>query len=97
MAALRERYSPRDGVGHANRPWFHDAIGLDAQSRRLCLSFAGRRRYSHSNTYRDTNGNSHCDGNSDTDAETYTLTQGYTVAEATSYASATAIRRLTSK
>ena len=65
MAALRERYSARDGVGHANRPWFHDALSLDAQSRRLCLSFAGRRRYSHSNTYRDTNGNSHCDGNSD--------------------------------
>jgi len=29
-------------VGHANRPRFHDAIGLDAQSRRLCLSFARR-------------------------------------------------------
>jgi len=84
-------------VGHANRPRLHDAIGLDAQSRRLCLSFAGRRRYSHSNTYSDSYGNSNPHGycHSDTDTETYT--QAYTVAEATSYASATAIRCLTSK
>ena len=83
-------------MGHANRPRLHDAIGLDAQSRRLCLSSA---RWCESNTYRDTNGNGHCDGNSDsnTDTETYTDTQAYTVAEAASYASATAIRRLTSK
>jgi hypothetical protein len=29
-------------VGHANRPWLHNALGLDAQSWRLCLSFARR-------------------------------------------------------
>jgi hypothetical protein len=44
-------------VGHANRSWFHDAISLDAQSRRLCLSFVGWRRHSNTDT------NSYCDGN----------------------------------
>ena len=40
MAALRERYPARDGMGYANRPWLHNALRLDAQSRRLCLSSA---------------------------------------------------------
>jgi hypothetical protein len=87
-------------LGHANRSWFHDAIGLDAQSRRLCLSFARRcesytytdgvaQCYSYS--YCHGYSNRHTDGNSDTDTETYT--QAYTVAEAASYAAAATIAR----
>jgi len=87
-------------LGHANRSWFHDAIGLDAQSRGLCLSSA-RRCESDTNTnglaqcnaYSDSYGNSnpHGDGHSDTDTETYT--EAYTVAEAASYAAAATIAR----
>ena len=93
MAALRERYSTRDGVGHASRPRFDDALSLDAQSGSLCLSSARRRRHSNSNA------NSHCDGNSDgnSDADIYTRTEGYTVAEAASYATAATVRALPSK
>ena len=100
MAALRERYSARDGVGHANRPGLHHALGLDAQSRRLCLSFARRcesNTYTNGvaqcNAYGDSYGNSnpHGDGHSDTDTETYT--EAYTVAEAASYAAAATIAR----
>jgi len=95
MGAFREWYFARDGVGHANRPWFHDAIGLDAQSRRLCLSSARRRRYSHSNPYSDTNGNSHCDGNSNSDGYGYgysnTWSEVYSHTEATSHATAATV------
>ena len=38
MAAIRERYSKGLGIGHANRPWRHHAIGLDARPRRVRLS-----------------------------------------------------------
>ncbi len=89
-------------MGHANRPWFHHAIGLDAQSRRLCLSSA-RRCESNTNTngvpecytYSDSYGNSnpYCDGINDTNTETYTHTEGYADAEAASYAAAAAIAR----
>ena len=102
MAALRERHPARDGMGHADRPRLHDAFSLDAQSRRVCLSFA-RRRESDPNTHgfadvlqptatadSNSNGNSNCDGNTDT--ETYTHTEICTDAEAASYAAAAAIR-----
>src|SRR6266478_2786140 len=98
MAALRERHSARDGMGHADRPWLHHAFSLDAQSRGLRLSLAGRRHSnSHSNTdintYRDTDSNSHCHGNCYTDTETYTHTESCADAEAASYAAATAVAR----
>ena len=56
---------------------------MDAESGSVCLSFAGRRWYSHSNTYRDTNSNRHCDGysnsycfpNRNTWPETYSHTE----------------------
>jgi hypothetical protein len=93
-------------LGHANRPWFHHAIGLDAQSRRLCLSSARRCEsdtytngvpecYTYSDSYGNSYGNSnpHCDGINDTNTETYTHSEGYTVAETASYAAAAAIAR----
>jgi hypothetical protein len=87
-------------LGHANRSWFHDAIGLDAQSRRLCLSFARRcesntytngvaQCNAYGDSYGNSNSNPHGYCHSDTDTETYT--QAYTVAEAASYAAAEAI------
>jgi len=68
MAALRERHSARDGVGHADRPRFNNAFSLDAQSRGVCLSVADW-RYSDPNantdinTDRDADSNCHCDSN----------------------------------
>ena len=99
MAALRERYSARDGVGDASRSRLDDAVSLDAQSGSICLSLAGRRRHSHSDTYRDTYANSHCDGNSDSDSngdgdgnsDTDAGPEGYTLAETASNAPAAAI------
>jgi hypothetical protein len=87
-------------LGHANRPWFHHAIGLDPQSRRLRLSSARRSEsnaytngfaqcYTDSDSYG--NGNPHCDGINDTNTETYTYGEGYTVAEAASYTASAAI------
>lgn len=93
MAALRERHSARDGVGHADRPRLHNAFSLDAQSRSVRLSLAGGRRHSHAhsnvNTYRNANADSHCDGNT----ETYTHTESCTDAKAASFAATTAIAR----
>ena len=43
MAALRERYSARHGVGHANRSRFDDTLSLDSQSGSICLSPGWRR------------------------------------------------------
>jgi hypothetical protein len=97
MAALRERYSARDGVGDASRSRLDDAVSLDAQSGSICLSPAGRRRHSHSNTYRDSNGNSHCDGDgdshshSDGNSDTAAGPEDYTLAETASNAPAAAI------
>jgi hypothetical protein len=72
MGALREWYFARHGVGHANRPWFYDTIGLDAQSRRLCLSFARRRRrHSHSNTDCDCDCNRNSNSNSNSNSYSY--------------------------
>ena len=72
-------------MGHANRPGQHDALGLDAQPRRICLS-ASRRSDSKSNTdciansYSYANANTHryanpycyCCGNTYSYANTYT-------------------------
>jgi len=81
MAAFRERYSARHGMGHADRPRRHHALGLDAQSRRVRLPAARGRRhsYSHSNTH--TYPDTHCDTNFNTN------TESYADAEAASYAS----------
>ena len=89
-------------MGHASRPRLHDAIGLDAQSRRLCLSSARRcesntytngvaQCNAYSDSYGNSNSNPHGYCHSDTDTETYT--QAYTVAEAASYAAAATIAR----
>ena len=90
-------------MGHANRPWVHHAIGLDAQSRRLRLSSA--QRWCESNTYTNGvaqcytdsdsygNSNSNCDGINDTNTETYAHSEGYTDAETASYSAAAAIAR----
>jgi hypothetical protein len=87
-------------VGHANRPRLHHALGLDAQSRRLCLSSA-RRCESDTNTnglaqcnaYSDSYGNSNPHGDCHSYADTETYTEAYTVAEAASYAAAATIAR----
>jgi hypothetical protein len=83
-------------MGHADRSWLHYAFSLDAQSRSVRLSVAGRHHsHSHSNTdintYRDTNSN--CHGKFYTDTETYTHTESCTDAKAASYAATTAIAR----
>lgn len=93
-------------MGHANRPRLYHALGLDAQSRRLCLSSARR---CESNTNTNTNGFAECysnrnsdgyvdsNGNPNNNTETYAHTEGCADTEAASYAAATAIRHLTSK
>ena len=48
MAALRERYSARDGLGHADRSWLDYALCVDTQSGSICLSPDWRRQ---SNAY----------------------------------------------
>lgn len=89
MAALRERHFACDGMGHADRPWLHNAFGLDAQPRGVCLSVA-ERRYSHSHAHSNSdtdsnanaNGNSHCDGNANTQADADPEACSYAKAEA---------------
>lgn len=51
-------------MGHANRPWQHDALGVDAQSRRVRLPFAGDSQ---------SNANTDADGF----AYAYTCTEAY--------------------
>ncbi len=63
-------------MGHANRPRLHDALSLDAQSRRLCLPSARRRWES------DTNANSHSYGHTNSDFDTNTNTNSYCYANA---------------
>ena len=97
MAALRERHSARDGMGHADRPRLHHAFSLDAQSRGLRLSLAGRRHsqsYSNTdiNTYRYTDSNSHCDGKC-TPTPNLHPHRVCADAEAASYAAAAAVAR----
>ena len=68
MDTLRERHFARHGMGYANRPGQHYAIGLDSQPRSICLSTPGRCQ-SDPNTDRfaDSYSNTHCncDGHSD--------------------------------
>ena len=73
-------------MGQADRPWFHNALSLDAQSWRIRLSLARWWRQSHSNTYGDSNGNGHCDAN------TYSCSKSYPHAKTASDA-VTAVRR----
>ena len=107
MAALRERYPARDGMGHANRSRFDYIVCVDTQPRGVRLSTsrwwgesnADSDRKSYSYTDSDSYGNSnphgdchgHCDGNSDADTETYTDTEDCTDAEAASYAATSPI------
>jgi hypothetical protein len=100
VAALRERYSSRDGLGHADRPRQHNAVGLDSQPWRICLS-AGRCLQSNSNTdciansygYADTN--SHCDpdsyANGNINAETYSHSEICSHTTAASYTGASPV------
>src|SRR6266403_254676 len=74
LATLRERYPTRDGMGHADRPRLDNPLGLDAQSRRVRLSSARRRRDS------DTNANTY--GYSDTNGDFDTNTNRYCYADA---------------
>jgi hypothetical protein len=66
-------------MGHANRPRLHDAFGLDAQSRRICLPTA-RRCQSNTNTNGYTYGNSNADGDrcghSNSNNNTYCYSDG---------------------
>lgn len=80
-------------MGHADRPRFHNALSLDAQSRSVRLSLAGGRRHSHSNTYRDPNGNSHCDGNGNGyyDPNSNTWSQVHSHTEATPHSTAASL------
>jgi hypothetical protein len=83
-------------MGDASRPRRHDAFGLDAQSRRVCLP-AARCAQSDSNPHglanSYSNSNSHCDGNvyADIGTETYTNTERCADAEAASYTATAAI------
>ena len=81
MATLRERHSACDGMGHANRPRRHDALGLDAQPRRLCLSSGWSR-------HADTNPNCNANSYSDSNRYAYTCFKAYSDAETSSDASA---------
>ena len=52
-------------MGHADRPWLHNALGLDTQSRRVCLpspwrcdSNTNTNGYTYSDSDGNTNGNS---------------------------------------
>ena len=62
-------------MGHADRPWLHNALSLDAQSRRVCVP-AARCTHSDANTdciafsYGYAHGNGHCDANSYSDGNT---------------------------
>jgi hypothetical protein len=84
-------------MGHASRPRRHNALGLDAQSRGVCVP-AARSAQSDPNAHglADSNGNSDSDsdGNFYTDTETYTHTEGCTDAEAASYAATAAVMRV---
>ena len=51
-------------MGHADRPWLHSALGLDTQSRRVCLpspwrcdSNTNTNGYTYSDSDGNTNGN----------------------------------------
>jgi hypothetical protein len=61
-------------MGHANRSWLDDALGVDTQPRGIRLPVIRRRgesntntysyTYSNSNTYSSHYGNTNCDSNS---------------------------------
>src|SRR5262245_811702 len=98
MAALRERHPARNGVGHADRPRFHHALSVDAQSWRVRLSIAERRRHSYSdpNTLSDADSNRYCDSNSNsnTNTEAYAYTQVCANAKAAPDATAASVARI---
>ena len=72
-------------MGHANRSGQYDAVGLDSQPRRICLSTGGSRhantdtdRIANSNRNSNTNRNSDGHSNSDTKANAHTKTSADT-------------------
>ena len=109
MAAFRERYLARNGVGHADRPRFDYIVCVDTQPRGVRLSTSrwwgesnadsDRKCYTDSDSYGNGNPHGDChsyansDGNGDADTETYTHTESCTDAEAASYAATPAIAR----
>jgi hypothetical protein len=76
LERFRHRYSARDDLGHADRSWVNDAVGLDARPRRVCVPVAqwqhkpdadaNRHCYCHSNRncYSHSNGDVYSDGDS---------------------------------
>jgi len=80
-------------MGHADRPWFHHALSLDAESWRVRLAFAGRcdsqpNAHADINTYRDAD--SYSDGNTNRNRVTWA---GDSNAKAAPHAATAAIAR----
>lgn len=101
MAAFRERYRARYGVGHADRPRLDDALGVDAKPWRVRLSSAwcadsdaNSDGFTDSNGYGYSNTNSYCDTNSHCDTNFYTGPQIYAHTKAAPDAAAASVRRL---
>ena len=67
---FRQRYSARDDLGHADRPWVNDAVGLDARPRRIRFPVA---QWQHKPDA-DANCNCYCNGYSHTPTATATAT-----------------------
>jgi hypothetical protein len=88
-------------MGHADRPWLHNALSLDTEPRRIRLSLA---RCAHSDANSDgftdsygygySNTNSYCDTNSHCDTNFYTGPQIYAHTKAAPDAAAASVRRL---
>ena len=56
-------------MGHADRPWLHNALGLDTQSRRVCLPSPWRcdsNTNTNGYTYSDSDGNTYSDSDGNT-------------------------------
>jgi hypothetical protein len=77
-------------MGHANRPRGHDALGLDAQPRRVCLS-SGWSRHANANTNRKSYGYRNSNSYSDSDKYAYTCFKTYPDAETSPDASAASV------
>ena len=71
-------------MGHANRSWLDDALGVDAQPRGVCFPASWRWGKSNTNSYSYSYSNS--DGHSNTNSDTYA--EAYSNGEAASNAAA---------
>jgi len=81
-------------MGHADRPWLHNALGLDTQSRRVCLpspwrceSNTNTNGYTYSNS--DGNTNSNSNGNSAANSNPNRNSASYAYPNANGHSSAT--------